>query len=288
MGAVAGFQLCDSKCVVVIDKTNQSRSDGAAATVTGTFHVTFKGPRKTFSNAVVVGRSAPTGWGARSRYLRRAAPRQNARTHSSSYRRVSAESRLSRQGRPSALSGEAQGPFGSAFQLHEDDVCIRSPYVLTRMDFRRPARAPVPFPERLPERHRQPSAGAGSQRALATRCRVSMWFRLRSRRASVVQNSNPVVLEHRSRTDATVVRRAFVLSVPEWWPSRSGFIADGNRMATVARRQQKWPTNTAARGAGGGNRTRDSCLEGKGITTMQRPRHCGHLRGSAANPYDRE
>lgn len=25
-------------------------------------------------------------------------------------------------------------------------------------------------------------------------------------------------------------------------------------------------------GAGGGNRTRDSCLEGKGITTMQRPR----------------
>ena len=25
-------------------------------------------------------------------------------------------------------------------------------------------------------------------------------------------------------------------------------------------------------GAGGGNRTRDSCLEGKGITIMQRPR----------------
>ncbi len=56
MGPVAGFQLCDSKCVVVIDKTNQSRSDGAPATVTGTFHVSFKGPRKTFSNAVVVGR----------------------------------------------------------------------------------------------------------------------------------------------------------------------------------------------------------------------------------------
>ena len=29
MGTVAGFQLCDSECVVVIDKTNQSRSDGA-------------------------------------------------------------------------------------------------------------------------------------------------------------------------------------------------------------------------------------------------------------------
>ncbi len=56
MGSVAGFQLCDSKCVVVIDKTGQSRSNGATATVTGTFHVTFKGPRKTFTNAIVIGR----------------------------------------------------------------------------------------------------------------------------------------------------------------------------------------------------------------------------------------
>jgi hypothetical protein len=56
MGSVAGFQLCDSKCVVVIDKTNQSRSNGATATVTGTFHVTFKGPRKTFNNAIVISR----------------------------------------------------------------------------------------------------------------------------------------------------------------------------------------------------------------------------------------
>jgi hypothetical protein len=55
MGAVAGFQLCDSKCVVVIDKTNHSQSNGATATVTGTFHATFKGPRKTFTNAVVIG-----------------------------------------------------------------------------------------------------------------------------------------------------------------------------------------------------------------------------------------
>ena len=30
----------------------------------------------------------------------------------------------------------------------------------------------------------------------------------------------------------------------------------------------------ASSGAGGGNRTRDSCLEGKGITTMQRPQRC--------------
>jgi hypothetical protein len=55
MGTVAGFQLCDSKCVVVIDKTNQSHSNGASATVTGTFHSTFKGPRKTFTNAIVIG-----------------------------------------------------------------------------------------------------------------------------------------------------------------------------------------------------------------------------------------
>jgi len=56
MGPVAGFQLCDSKCVVVIDKTDQSRSDGATVTVSGRFHVTFKGPRKTFNNAIVISR----------------------------------------------------------------------------------------------------------------------------------------------------------------------------------------------------------------------------------------
>jgi hypothetical protein len=55
MGKAAGFQLCDSKCVVVIDKTAQARSNGATATVTGMFHTTFKGPRRTFTNAVVIG-----------------------------------------------------------------------------------------------------------------------------------------------------------------------------------------------------------------------------------------
>ena len=54
MGAVAGYQLCDAKCVVVIDQTNKAQSNGATATVTGTFHATFKGPRKTFTNAVVI------------------------------------------------------------------------------------------------------------------------------------------------------------------------------------------------------------------------------------------
>jgi hypothetical protein len=55
MGQVAGFQLCDSKCIIVIDKTHRSRTNGSTATVSGMFHVTFKGPRKTFSNAVVIG-----------------------------------------------------------------------------------------------------------------------------------------------------------------------------------------------------------------------------------------
>jgi hypothetical protein len=38
-----------------------------------------------------------------------------------------------------------------------------------------------------------------------------------------------------------------------------------------ANRGGKKPKIAVIRGAGGGNRTRDSCLEGKGITIMQRP-----------------
>lgn len=53
-GKVAGFQLCDAKCVVVIDQTGQSHSDGATVTVTGTFHSSFKAPKRTFANAVVI------------------------------------------------------------------------------------------------------------------------------------------------------------------------------------------------------------------------------------------
>lgn len=54
MGSVAGYQLCDTKCVVVIDQTNHAQTNGSNATVTGTFHATFKGPRKSFTNAVVI------------------------------------------------------------------------------------------------------------------------------------------------------------------------------------------------------------------------------------------
>jgi lipocalin len=54
MGSVAGYQLCDSECIVVIDETNTAQTNGSTASVTGTFHATFKAPRKTFTNAVVI------------------------------------------------------------------------------------------------------------------------------------------------------------------------------------------------------------------------------------------
>ena len=54
IGTVAAFQLCDTKCVVVIDETNGSHHDGEQATVSGTFQTKFKGPRRSFSNAVVI------------------------------------------------------------------------------------------------------------------------------------------------------------------------------------------------------------------------------------------
>jgi hypothetical protein len=52
----------------------------------------------------------------------------------------------------------------------------------------------------------------------------------------------------------------------------------GNRMATDAPKARVLPLKS---GAGGGNRTRDSCLEGKGITIMQRPHTAGCRRRSS-------
>src|SRR5579864_6241043 len=54
MKTVSGFQLCDTKCVVVIDETNATHKDGEKATVSGTFQQEFKGPRRTFKNAVLI------------------------------------------------------------------------------------------------------------------------------------------------------------------------------------------------------------------------------------------
>ena len=51
---VTGFQLCDSKCVVVIDQTNAARHDGETATVSGVFQSEFKGPKRTFKNVVLI------------------------------------------------------------------------------------------------------------------------------------------------------------------------------------------------------------------------------------------
>ena len=56
MGTVAGYQLCDTSCIVVIDESNHAQTNGSKATVTGTFHATFKGPRKSFTNALVIGK----------------------------------------------------------------------------------------------------------------------------------------------------------------------------------------------------------------------------------------
>lgn len=55
MGTVAAFQLCDSKCVVVIDETNASKyADGNTGTATGTFHQKFKGRKRSFDNVVLI------------------------------------------------------------------------------------------------------------------------------------------------------------------------------------------------------------------------------------------
>jgi hypothetical protein len=54
MGTVAGFALCDAKCIVVIDERNSGHQNGDTVSVTGTFHVTFKAPHKSYDNAVVI------------------------------------------------------------------------------------------------------------------------------------------------------------------------------------------------------------------------------------------
>jgi hypothetical protein len=51
---VTGFQLCDTKCVVVIDEKNGSYTNGAQATVSGTFQQNFKGPKRSFTNVVLI------------------------------------------------------------------------------------------------------------------------------------------------------------------------------------------------------------------------------------------
>ena len=54
MGTIAAYQLCDAKCIVVIDETNTVHKDGDNVTATGTFQTTFKGRQRSFKNVVVI------------------------------------------------------------------------------------------------------------------------------------------------------------------------------------------------------------------------------------------
>jgi hypothetical protein len=54
-GQITVFELCDTKCIHVVDKTSQTRSDNSSATVSGTFHASFKTPTKTRKNVLIIG-----------------------------------------------------------------------------------------------------------------------------------------------------------------------------------------------------------------------------------------
>ena len=54
MGTIAAFQVCDAKCVVVIDETDTAHKDGDTITVAGTFQSSFKGRQRSFNNVVVI------------------------------------------------------------------------------------------------------------------------------------------------------------------------------------------------------------------------------------------
>ena len=55
MGDFTKFSLCDSKCILVVDKTSQPHADSTSATVTGTFHESYKGPKKQWTNVLTIG-----------------------------------------------------------------------------------------------------------------------------------------------------------------------------------------------------------------------------------------
>jgi hypothetical protein len=55
LGQFTAFQLCDAQCINVLDKTSQPHANDTMATVTGTFHSTFKAPHKTWTNTLTIG-----------------------------------------------------------------------------------------------------------------------------------------------------------------------------------------------------------------------------------------
>jgi hypothetical protein len=52
MGTVALFQLCDTKCVQVLDQKNTMHKNGDSATVTGYFYIDFKTRKRTYNNVI--------------------------------------------------------------------------------------------------------------------------------------------------------------------------------------------------------------------------------------------
>ena len=54
IGTFSAYQLCDSKCVIVIDQKNGTKVNGQIATATGTFHVQYNAPRRSFKNVVMI------------------------------------------------------------------------------------------------------------------------------------------------------------------------------------------------------------------------------------------
>lgn len=55
IGEYTKFDLCDTKCITVLDKTSQPHTNNASATVTGTFHASYKGPHKMWSDVLTIG-----------------------------------------------------------------------------------------------------------------------------------------------------------------------------------------------------------------------------------------
>lgn len=52
---ITGYQLCDNRCIIVLDRTNAVHQNGTTATVTGVFFAKWSGPQRSFSNCVIVG-----------------------------------------------------------------------------------------------------------------------------------------------------------------------------------------------------------------------------------------
>jgi hypothetical protein len=55
LGNFTKFSLCDTKCITVLDKGQQSHADKSTVTVTGTFHASFKGPHKVWTDVLMIG-----------------------------------------------------------------------------------------------------------------------------------------------------------------------------------------------------------------------------------------